>query len=243
MTTKTKRLATAPQRHLTENEKTLSINPCQPLLPFPMKRPDDQLFPTRASLIHRLKNWQDESSWRDFFNVYWKLIYGVARKAGLTDPEAQDVVQETLISVAKHMPAFKYNPAIGSFKAWLLNMTRWRIASQFRKRLPIADHPPQAGTTTPAEIIQEVPDPASLDLDAVWQAEWETNLVNAALNNLRRRIDPQRLQIFDFYVNKEWPPEKVAEHFGVSIDLVYQVKHRVTEAIRTEVDRLEKETT
>ena len=208
-----------------------------------MKRTGDQLLSTRASLIHRLKNWQDESSWHDFFNIYWKLIYGVARKAGLTDPEAQDVVQETLISVAKHMPAFKYNPAIGSFKAWLLNMTRWRIISQFRKRLPIADHRPPAGATTPVEIVEEMPDPASLDLDAAWQAEWETNLLNAALNNLRRRIDPQRLQIFDFYVNKEWRPEKVADHFGVSIDLVYQVKHRVTEALRTEVARLEKETT
>lgn len=55
------------------------------------------------------------------------------------------------------------------------------------------------------------------------------------MDNLRRRIDPQRLQIFDFYVNQEWPPEKVAKHFGISTDLVYQVKHRITEAIRAEV--------
>jgi hypothetical protein len=67
--------------------------------------------------------------------------------------------------------------------------------------------------------------------------------MNAAMDNLRRRIEPQRLQIFDFYVNKEWPPEKVAERFHVSIDLVYQVKHRVTEAIRAEVSRLEQEMT
>jgi RNA polymerase sigma-70 factor (ECF subfamily) len=40
------------------------------------------LIPTRASLIHRLKDWQDDASWQDFFKVYWKLIYGVARKAG-----------------------------------------------------------------------------------------------------------------------------------------------------------------
>jgi DNA-directed RNA polymerase specialized sigma subunit len=77
----------------------------------------------------------------------------------------------------------------------------------------------------------------------VWEAEWETNLLNAALNNLRRRIDPQRYQIFDFYVNKEWSPQKVAERFGVSTDQVYQIKHRVTEAIRVEVNRLEKEMT
>jgi RNA polymerase sigma factor (sigma-70 family) len=204
-----------------------------------MKPDRDQNVSTRASLIHRLKDWSDESSWRDFFNTYWKLIYGVARKAGLTDTEAQDVVQETLISVAKHMPAFKYDPTIGSFRAWLLNMTRWRITNQFRKRQPNAEHRPEGRSSSGTGTVDAVADPVSLDLDAIWQAEWETNLMNAAMNNLRRRIEPQRLQIFDFYVNKEWPPEKVADRFRVSIDLVYQVKHRVTEALRAEVSRLE----
>src|SRR5438876_10723498 len=99
-----------------------------------MKEPANKLIPTRASLLARLKDWQDQSSWREFFDIYWKLIYGVARKAGLNDAEAQDVVQETMASVAKHMPTFKYDPAVGSFKAWLLKMTRWRITDQLRKR-------------------------------------------------------------------------------------------------------------
>lgn len=202
------------------------------------------LITTHASLINRLKDWQDDSSWQDFFNIYWKLIYGVARKAGLTDPEAQDVVQETLISVAKHMPTFKYDPSIGSFRAWLLNMTRWRILGQFRKRKLSAGYKsPVNGPGSRTDSIDALPDPNAKDLNAVWDAEWQTNLLNAALDNLRRRIDPQRYRIFDFYVNKEWPPEKVAERFGVSTDQVYQIKHRVTAAIRAEVTRLEKEMT
>ena len=101
-----------------------------------MARQSDELIPTRASLIARLKDWQDQSSWQEFFDTYWKLIYGVARKTGMTDAEAQDVVQETMTSVAKHMPGFEYNPAVGSFKGWLLQMTRWRIIDQARKRPP-----------------------------------------------------------------------------------------------------------
>ena len=99
----------------------------------------NELIPTRATLIERLKNWQDQSSWQDFFDTYWQLIYNVARKGGLTEAEAQDVVQETMVSVAKQMPKFQYDPAIGSFKAWLLNMTRWRIVDQFRKRGPLPE--------------------------------------------------------------------------------------------------------
>ena len=99
-----------------------------------MPEPADEMIPTRATLIHRLKNWKDQSSWQDFFDTYWKLIYNIALKGGLSEAEAQDVVQETIISVAKHMPSFQYDPAVGFFKTWLCNMARWRISDKIRKR-------------------------------------------------------------------------------------------------------------
>lgn len=204
-----------------------------------MAEPKDELIPTRTSLIQRLKNWQDQSSWQDFFDTYWKLIYGTAIKSGLTGAEAQDVVQETMISVAKHMPTFKYDPAIGSFKTWLLNMTRWRITDQLRKRGPfVANHPAADDTATGTRTVDKVVDPMSRDLEALWDAEWEKNLLEAALAKVKRRLDPQKYQIFDLYVNKEWPPEKVAATLGISVDQVYLAKHRTTELIKEEVKKL-----
>ena len=76
----------------------------------------NELLPTRASLLERMRDWQNQTSWQEFFDLYWKLIYGVARKAGLSDSEAQDVVQEVLVHVAKQMPTFRFDPALGSFK-------------------------------------------------------------------------------------------------------------------------------
>jgi len=99
-----------------------------------MKNNQDELIPTRWTLIEKLKNWDDQESWREFFDTYWKLIYGVAIKSGLTHPEAQDAVQETVMSVCRNMPNFKADPSFGSFKSWLLNLTRWRIVDQIRKR-------------------------------------------------------------------------------------------------------------
>lgn len=206
-----------------------------------MARQPDELIPTRATLIYRLKDWQDQSSWQEFFDTYWKLIYGVARKAGLSDAEAQDVVQETMVSVSKHMPTFNYDPALGSFKAWLLNMTRWRIIGQFRKRVPAAEaRPASDSATTSADPLNNVADPAGQPLDAVWEAEWETHLLEAAINKVKRRVDPLKYQVFDLYVNKEWPPEKIAASFGITVDQVYVIKHRITETIKTEVKRLQK---
>src|SRR5689334_16231575 len=94
----------------------------------------DETLPTRRSLLGRLKRWDDQESWRDFFNTYWRLIYRAAVKAGLRDTEAQDVVQETVIAVAKKMETFHYDPAVDSFKGWLLYLTRKQIAMQYRRR-------------------------------------------------------------------------------------------------------------
>ncbi len=200
------------------------------------------MIQTRATLIQRLKDWQDQASWQEFFDTYWKLIYGVARRMGLSDDEAQDVVQETLAAVAKHMPSFKYNPAIGSFKSWLMNMARWRITDQFRKRrLSCMLEPLSSDATTDDGVAENVADPSGESIYELWDAEWEWALLDAAMTKVRRRIDPQKYQIFDFYVNKEWAAEKVARSFGVSVEQVYLVKHRVTETIKDEVKRLEKE--
>ncbi len=200
------------------------------------------MIQTRATLIQRLKDWQDQASWQEFFDTYWKLIYGVARRMGLSDDEAQDVVQETLAAVAKHMPSFKYNPAIGSFKSWLMNMARWRITDQFRKRrLSCMLEPLSSDATTDDGVAENVADPSGESIYELWDAEWEWALLDAAMTKVRRRIDPQKYQIFDFYVNKERAAEKVARSFGVSVEQVYLVKHRVTETIKDEVKRLEKE--
>ena len=74
---------------------------------------DNEFIPTRRSLLGRLKNWDDLASWQEFFDTYARLIHRVAVKAGLNDAEAQDVVQETIIIVARKIPGFKYDPALG----------------------------------------------------------------------------------------------------------------------------------
>jgi RNA polymerase sigma factor (sigma-70 family) len=200
-----------------------------------------ELIPTRVSLLKRLPDLQDNATWEEFFEIYWKLIFGVARKAGLTEVEAEDVVQETMFALIKHIAGFKYDPAKGSFKTWLLNMTRWRIVDQFHKRLPVSNNQRAEDSTTGTSIIDKVIDPKSEDLDAAWNMDWEKTVFAAAVQNMKKRADPRKYQIFDFYVRKEWPAEKVASTFGVSVEQVYLAKHRLTEMIKEEVKRMERD--
>ena len=66
--------------------------------------------------------------------IYWKLIYHTARKAGLTDGEAQEVVQDVIIDVAQKPPNLGDDAAKRSFKGWLLQLTRWCISEKLRKK-------------------------------------------------------------------------------------------------------------
>src|ERR1051325_5132400 len=205
-----------------------------------MPRSSDDLIPTQRSLISALKNMQDSQSWQKFFNTYWRLIYHVALKAGLTEVEAQEVVQETLISVSKSIPDFKYDPARGSFKGWLMTLTRWRITDQVRKRHPehqrSAARPNQTARTA---TIERIPDPAGLNLDAVWEEEWKRNVMDAAIDRVKRQVNAKQYQIFDCYVVKKWPVEKVTATLGVTTTQVYLAKHRVSGLIKKVIKDLE----
>src|SRR5438046_5187123 len=153
------------------------------------------LLATRRSLVDRLDNWDDRKRWQEFFDTYWKLIYSAARKSGLTDVEAQEVVQETVITVAKKIGKLRYDPAIGSFKGWLLHITRWRIADQFRKRQPGEARPRFSSETRLTATIERIPDMEAADLDAIWEKEWQENLLAAAMQRVKKKVDPKQFQI------------------------------------------------
>jgi RNA polymerase sigma factor (sigma-70 family) len=202
--------------------------------------PSARLTATRRSLIERLADWNDRKHWQEFFDSYWKLIYSVARKSGLTEAEAEEVVQETVITVAKRIDQLKYDPALGSFKGWLLQITRWRIVDQFRKREPGNTKGPRRADDRFTATIDRVPDSRAVDFDAVWEAEWKQNLFEGAIARVKNKVDPKQFQIFDCYVRKEWPAQKVADQLGISVGQVYLARHRVAAVLKKEIKALEK---
>jgi len=206
-----------------------------------MEKKSDDIIPTRASLLNRLKDWNDDESWREFLGIYRKLLFGFALKAGLSGNEAEEVVQETMISVAKTIKEFQYNPQRCSFKSWLRHLAQKRIADCYRKRSreTLLNETSRSGHTgTPA--IERVPDSAALNLDAAWEAEWQKELLQAAIARVKTEVSPEQFQIFDFYVLKKMPVGKVASALGTSASRIYLAKHRISRLIKQEVNRLEK---
>jgi RNA polymerase sigma factor (sigma-70 family) len=195
---------------------------------------------TRSSLLEKIKDPNDLRSWQEFYNLYSRLIYSVALKAGLTDGEAEEVRQETFISVAKKMDQFQYDRNVGSFRGWLIHTAKWRITDQLRKR-PCQLRPlKNSGTRTGTGTIERIPDPAGDKLEAIWEAELEQNILGTAVERVKRQVSGKQFQIFELYVLKKWPVLQVARTLRVSVGAVYLAKCRVSRLLKNEVKNLKK---
>jgi RNA polymerase sigma-70 factor (ECF subfamily) len=184
------------------------------------------LLPTRASLLSRIRDPEGEG-WQEFFETYWKLIYNTARRHGLMDAEAQDVVQETMLGVSRKIPTFEYDRSRCSFKTWLMNLTRWRIKDQLRRR-----HEHQSLEGSALEIPEET------EFQRQWDEDWERNLASAAVERVKQEVQPQTFQIFAFCVLQKKGVEETANVLGVSKARVYLARHRVYNRIAREIERL-----
>lgn len=195
-----------------------------------------QLVPTRRSLLSRLKHWDDQRSWQDFYDIYGPLIYRAACKAGLTETEAEDVVQETVLAVTTAIHRYRYQPERCAFKTWLHAITRRQVADQFGKRQGkgrVLEPLPNAGVETSA--AHNLPDPASHALEETFEREWERTLLEAATERVKRRASPPQFQIFEYHVLQRHSARETMRDLGVSAARVYLAKHRVARLLRHEV--------
>jgi RNA polymerase sigma-70 factor (ECF subfamily) len=212
---------------------------------------DASSIQTRPSFLNRLKAGDDAEGWCEFYRVYGKLIHNFALNAGLNETEADEVVQETAIALSKHLPEFRYDPKVCRFKTWLLNQTSWRIKDQFKKRAKLGQASGQlkarktsasiSEDSTCSDVMNRLPDPASINLDTLFESEWKRSLLTVALERVKDKFTLKQFQIFDLLVYKEWPASDVAESLSVSLANVYVTKHRISAALKKETVRLQKE--
>jgi RNA polymerase sigma factor (sigma-70 family) len=198
------------------------------------------LHATRRSLLSRIKNPNDQESWKVFFDTYSRLVYSVAMKAGLSHTEADDVVQETFVLLTKKMPEFKYDPE-KSFKGWLIHTAQFKILDQLRKRKGRFVRSRSSTRESRTPTIERIADPAPLSLEVIFEGEWREHIFSIALGRVKQQVTASQYQIFDLYVLKKWPVEKVASTLGINNNRVYLAKHRVSQLIMREVKSLEAE--
>jgi len=199
-------------------------------------RTDSELdLKTRRSLLSRLRNLDDQESWRAFFDLYWQMLYKVARRAGLSEADAEDVVQETVVAVARQMPRFQYDAARGTFKGWLFRIVGRRVTDHLRRlyRQPRREELPLDPEPEEDDSEPGLSGEAAGEIGVAWEQEWEQAVLEAAVARVREQTNPKHFQVFDCCVRLGWPTAKVAATLGLSAAQVYLARHRVSRAVKT----------
>src|SRR5262249_6251703 len=97
--------------------------------------------------------------------------------------------------------------------------------------------PTRTGETS---VMERLPDRRNDPLDAVWEAEWEQHILEAALRRVRARVTARQFQIYTLAVLQEVPIRTIASALAINAAQVYLAKHRVGRLVRAELRRLSK---
>lgn len=196
---------------------------------------------TRASLLRRIADPKDTKSWAEFYGIYKKLVFGFAMRFGLKRADAEEVTQDVFNEVAQNISKFESNPERGSFRGWLLNLTRWRVMDRARQQQRQDKHrAPRSAEAEPdrTSTIERVPDNESPDPDQVWEREWEHRVLETAMERLAARVDTRHFQVFELHVAQGWPLGRIAKQLEMNPATVYVINYRLKKELKREVERL-----
>ena len=189
---------------------------------------------TRASLLVRIRDARDHRAWQEFVRVYAPLVYGFARKRGLQDADAADLMQEVLRSVAGAANRLEYDPKRGTFRSWLYTVTRNKVYSfldgQRRRERGSGDSGVQ-------ERLEELP--ADDPEPAEWDREYDRRLFAWAADEVRGEFQDSTWQSFWRTAVDGQSPKQVAADLRTSVGAVYVAKSRVLTRLRQRVQELQ----
>jgi RNA polymerase sigma-70 factor (ECF subfamily) len=186
---------------------------------------------THPSLLVRLRNGQDHKAWTCFAEVYGPAIYGFARKQGLQDADAADLLQEVLRVVTGAIHQLDYDPRRGTFRSWLFTVVRNQLL-RFRSR---QDRPGQGTGSTSAHIrLQEAPSPETSSAH-LWDLEYERSRFAWAAEQIRPQVKPQTWQAFWNTAVEGRSGEETATDLGMTVAAVYLAKSRVMARLKEQI--------
>jgi RNA polymerase sigma factor (sigma-70 family) len=195
----------------------------------------DQSPLTRASLLVQIRDGANHSAWQEFVQLYGPVIYGFARKRGLQDADAADLMQEVLRSVAIHVPKLNYDSSKGTFRGWLYTIARNKIYNFLNGR---RRQPRGTGDSAAQQRLEEEPD-RNDDPDADWEREYQKRLSARAMELVRDEFQPNTWQAFWQTAVDGRGAQEVAKELKMSPGAVYVAKSRVLARIREEVEALQ----
>ncbi|MFT5128731.1 MAG: RNA polymerase sigma factor (sigma-70 family) [Rhodothermales bacterium] len=202
---------------------------------------------TQESLLLKLQDIEDVRAWDRFYEMYGNFIFNFARKRGCHDQLAQDVVQETLITLSRMMPEFNYDPDKGRFRGFLLTVVKSRIVDAWRREQKQTAQSKSKGKSNgeseviPSEAMDTMEDKWLSNWEDEWDREWENHLLVEGMKRIEDKVQPHVLESFRRYVLQGQPAADVAAAMGTSEANIYNQRRRVLTILQREVSALRAE--
>lgn len=182
---------------------------------------------THTALLVGLQASSNDEVWSEFYARYQPLLVSVGRRLGLSDADAQDAAQETLLAFAEGYRKGLYDRAKGRLRTWLFGIAVNKIRDAQRRN---GKHFAVVEPVDKTRVLNAMADDHSIS--EVWETEWERRLLQVCMENVCRHMEVSTVKAFELFVLREWPAEKVASHLGVSRNAVFKAKRRVLSRMR-----------
>lgn len=195
---------------------------------------------TNESLLERVRRVDAHDAWREFFHAYGSTILRYARKLGLSDHQAEEVLQETMVALMRQLPAFRYDRGKGKFRNFLLTIVHRKSLSALRR----AKGEPAVSLDSDDPWGRQVAASLSKNGDRLSdeqavQDRWKEALMEDALARLESNpaLADGTFAAFRAYALENRSATEVAAEFGLTENAVYQIKNRVIRRLRADVAR------
>jgi RNA polymerase sigma factor (sigma-70 family) len=181
---------------------------------------------TRATLLERLRDGADGLAWDEFFACYWPTIFAFARHRGCSQHTAEEIVQDVMLKVFQHRDVYQYDPGRGRFRDWLGAVVRNKVAEHRRRP---ANRLRGVGGDSSDARLEEAADGEGPD--AAWDAAFESNLLLALLDAVRRETNARTYLAFELVGLEGLSGGEAARITGLSRNAVYKARKRVVERL------------
>lgn len=189
---------------------------------------------TRASLILRLQNAADVAAWDEFVRIYSPVVYRVAIGRGVQAADAQDIVQEVMLSVARSVSQWLERTDRGSFRAWLLRIARNQSFDLINAR---ATRSLGIDGSEAEKLLADLA--AREELSTELDLQYERGLFRWAAEQVRDSVAEHTWQAFWLTRVEGLSVEEAAIRLDVRPGNIYFARSRVMARIRERVNQYE----
>jgi RNA polymerase sigma-70 factor (ECF subfamily) len=187
----------------------------------------------RQSLLFRAQSGEADA-WKDLTDLYRPLIIGWLNRQGVPAIDLEDLSQDVLLSVVKHLPTFEHSGHRGAFRSWLRTIVCSRTNNYWRATEVSTQASGGSGATA---ALQQIADPDS-DLNRQWDQEHDRYVIHCLLDLIEAEFEPATRRAFRRLALDGASGAEVAEELGMSVAAVYVAKSRVLHRIREQAEGL-----